>query len=780
MPGPPPGPSHDGPITTTVAAVPTQRMIASGALALPRGPESNGPPMPRQRNTPSPGAEEVQGQASATPAFVRPITATDGTIGGKARSLARLAALGLPVPPAFAISAAAFEALRASGPPLPAALDSALDLAQLEAAQAALLTAPAPTALDHAWRAAVDQLVATTPALPPTDGFAVRSSGATEDHAGVLAPGVFTSQVRIPAPAVGAAIRQVLASYLEPAAWVYAGAAGTGVTAGGVLIHPFVVGTSFGACACDAGSAGGDDAVLVVPSPEASAPPTPTAHAEIRRAARVAAAAHGPCELEWVSDGDRVLFLQLRPYRPPAVAAETAAVDWSAAAGWIWDAAHNPSALSPAQAGLVEWVDARCRIGIRQRVFGGYLHYRPDGAATPSPAAGGLPGPRAVFEGVRAAIDQRLAQLGGKAPLGAVLEAYVDGYQGLYGQVGPVLTRARRALLDFLRAHARVQGPQAATAAGALLAGVPSIAVERRDAARAIASATSAGDRQAAIEAYLQRFGDESGSWDVIDPTFAEDPRRLLLLGQVGAGGQRASIATAPPPPAPPASSWSNGWPQLSPHEEARFRSTLAAARAAASVGEDDDAVFARLQATVRQALLRLGGQLVARGALDDPADVFFLPLDLSVTLDTAADAPAPLPQLRALVTANRDAWVAARRAPPVTPRDAGTTAARGGVIRGLPGAPGRVVGRAVHHPSPAPLGPDAVLIASTLLPTELPLLAPAALVVQTGTVLGHVAAQARERNLPAVVSATHAHTIPEGSLVLVDGHRGEVVLLRP
>jgi len=56
---------------------------------------------------------------------------------------------------------------------------------------------------------------------------------------------------------------------------------------------------------------------------------------------------------------------------------------------------------------------------------------------------------------------------------------------------------------------------------------------------------------------------------------------------------------------------------------------------------------------------------------------------------------------------------------------------------------------------------------------------APAAIVVETGTILGHVSAQARERGIPAVVAAHGARTaLPEGTLVLVDGDRGEVLRL--
>ena len=84
-----------------------------------------------------------------------------------------------------------------------------------------------------------------------------------------------------------------------------------------------------------------------------------------------------------------------------------------------------------------------------------------------------------------------------------------------------------------------------------------------------------------------------------------------------------------------------------------------------------------------------------------------------------------------------------------------------------------------MYHPPSAPLSADAVLVAATLLPTELPLLFPAAIVVETGEVLGHVAAQARERGIAAVVGAAGARAaLPEGAVVVVDGDCGEVIRL--
>jgi phosphohistidine swiveling domain-containing protein len=227
-------------------------------------------------------------------------------------------------------------------------------------------------------------------------------------------------------------------------------------------------------------------------------------------------------------------------------------------------------------------------------------------------------------------------------------------------------------------------------------------------------------------------------------------------------------------------------------------------ARVAAAVMEDDDAFYARLQAQVRRALLALGGRLHREGRLAAVEDVFHLPLPLSRALSRALGSStaarrdgsggsddAAAADLVAVASAGRAAREQQRLAPPPAaaagfdssagfghPDPAG--GASGGIsmiLRGQPGSPGQAVGRAAHHPSVTPLGAGAILIASTLLPTELPLLmAPAGIVAETGSVLGHVAAQARERGIPAVVGAVGAlASIPEGALVVIDGERGEV-----
>ena len=68
----------------------------------------------------------------------------EAEIGGKARSLLRLARAGHRVPAAFAVAGELFRRLRAGGPALPPALRDAGDLAKLDRARDALVAAPWP------------------------------------------------------------------------------------------------------------------------------------------------------------------------------------------------------------------------------------------------------------------------------------------------------------------------------------------------------------------------------------------------------------------------------------------------------------------------------------------------------------------------------------------------------------------------------------------------------------------------------------------------------------
>ena len=102
-------------------------------------------------------------------------------------------------------------------------------------------------------------------------------------------------------------------------------------------------------------------------------------------------------------------------------------------------------------------------------------------------------------------------------------------------------------------------------------------------------------------------------------------------------------------------------------------------------------------------------------------------------------------------------------------------------MVRGRPGAAGARIGSVRIT---AAITTTTTTARTSLSPArccrpELPLLSPAAIVVETGGVLDHVAAQARERAIPAVVGAVGAcRALRDGDQVLVDGTAGLVVRL--
>jgi phosphohistidine swiveling domain-containing protein len=635
--------------------------------------------------------------------------AADPSLGGKARSLALLARDGYPTPTGFVVTDDLFRRLRAGGPPLPDRLEAST-LPALDAAAAALEAAPFPAGFE-------DELRARLAPLGPR--LSVRSSFAAEDAPGEVAAGIYESCVDVAADDVPRLLRVVLRSALATGAVAYARARCQAAACPpvAVLIHAFVAGDSHGHAA---GEPGGTP--MVVPR---TGTPAPEARRRIDAAVRELAAKHGPIELEWTARGDGVTFLQLRPFQ-----AALPAPPWSGFAEltpeeqgrWRWDAAHNPLPLSPAQAGLVALADELCRIGIRQRVLGGYL-FCATGGPTP-PRAIAPDEVAAAFAALRADSEERLRALGPAPPLEEALALFIAVYEPLFGVIQPAAKEARNALERFLRVHVPSARPSD------FLRGVPSMASERL---RLAGRPTE----------YLALFGDEAPAWDVAEPTLAE-------RGQLPAGAP-TTLAPTPPP----------SLAALSPELRAESERLVAVARACAAVGEDDDWLYARVQTAVRRAILALRIPGVERSE-----DLFFWPLPVL----RAAAGGHPPPDPAALTRQGREELEAARLDPPPAPSGPTTT------LRGS-GTSGRALGR-VHRHGGAPPPPDAILVAHTLLPTELPLLQAAALVTETGGPLDHVAAQARERGLPAVVGAAGATRLAEGTLVLVDADQGLVVRL--
>ena len=611
-------------------------------------------------------------------------------IGGKARSLLKLAAAGLPVPPAIAVTTDLFSTLRAGGPALPGTLAAPDALATIESAARALLRAPWPVGFAEAFRRSLAALDGRAQAR-----FVVRSSAAIEDRPDALGAGLFLSRLDLPAAEVEPALREVLASALAPGVVAYFASRsrstdGVGWAADGLgfaaLIHPFVAGDAAGSAALDSSHG--------APIIDAHHGDATRARARIQDALARLTVIHGPVEVEWAASGYEVTFLQMRPYRRPGRARLAAVSQINLQIGWRWDAAHNPLPLSPAQAGLVALVDRVCDTGLRQQTLRGYLFY----AHAPRPAGTTRRAPTSLTEALaalRALCDARLAP-DATGSLDDALDTFTAIYQPLFGVVQPAARAARKALTDLMQRHGLDPAPRLPH----LLAAVPSAARARAELARAFARAGDSAARTAALAAYLERFGDESPSWDVAVPTWRETSVRLAakLAGRSALGSERRlptshdsdlpdddwraaadSVRAALPTSVRPA------WSDL-----------LAEARTAVAAAEDDDALYARAQAHVRRALLREGSRLAARGLLDHAEDVFWLPLEVvrrEAQGEARGETSLTRDQAARLIDDARRADVAARKTPPSL-ADAGREADVPGIIRGRSGAGGVCIGR--------------------------------------------------------------------------------------
>ena len=109
--------------------------------------------------------------------------------------------------------------------------------------------------------------------------------------------------------------------------------------------------------------------------------------------------------------------------------------------------------------------------------------------------------------------------------------------------------------------------------------------------------------------------------------------------------------------------------------------------------------------------------------------------------------------------------------------------AAAGDVLHGVPGAPGKITGRArvVLDPAdPFALEPGDVLVAPNTDPSWTPLFVPAsAVVVNVGAQVSHAVIVSRELGIPCAVSVHGAtERIPDGALVEVDGNAGTVTVI--
>lgn len=188
-----------------------------------------------------------------------------------------------------------------------------------------------------------------------------------------------------------------------------------------------------------------------------------------------------------------------------------------------------------------------------------------------------------------------------------------------------------------------------------------------------------------------------------------------------------------------------------------------------------------------RAAFLDSARELVSRGVLAAPEDIFFVPLD---ALEQYA-AGQPL-DLQAIVASERTAYEREqmRRQLPRLLLSTGEafyegvseTGTGANELTGEPVSPGTVEGRVqvVLDPSAAQLEPGAILVCHATDPGWTPLfLTAGGLVMEIGGVVTHGSVVAREYGIPAVVGIQNATTrLQTGQRVRVDGNMGKVTIL--
>ena len=468
-------------------------------------------------------------------------------------------------------------------------------------------------------------------------------------------------------------------------------------------------------------------------------PPTPGAPQRLEAALHAIVAARGPSEIEWVATADDL------PSSSSAPSAAAVKADRRVERARARGAGTRPT--------------TPCRSPGAGRPGGPRRRALPDGAAAEGGGrvsllhrrAGDLPArairaPPELAEtfaraGCRAA--ERLAQP--DPTLEAAIDDFVAIYGPLFGAVQPSARRHRAALADCSDGT----GWNPAPLLPRLLADVPSAATRRARRARAIAAAPSeearrpSWPRTSTSSATNRRAGTSPPR-----PGARPPARRAAIGGTPAPPSRRPADARAAadagrargcrPIPAPngkrrwPAPALPPRWPKTTTGSTPECRPTFAApccAKARASSG---------------------AGCCARRGR-------HFL---VAVESDRRGGPGRKRPRGRRgleVVEEARRADEVARAAPPsltASKRAASTS-----------GSSAAVPARAAHTSAGSdttrrrPRGrcPGDVLVARTLLPTELPLLSAAALVVETGGPLDHVAAQARERGIPAVVGAADA-----------------------
>jgi pyruvate,water dikinase len=309
------------------------------------------------------------------------------------------------------------------------------------------------------------------------------------------------------------------------------------------------------------------------------------------------------------------------------------------------------------------------------------------------------------------------------------------------------------------------------------------------------------------LDAYLETFGLRQDLFDIMVPTWRENPsialasvRAYLVNGHDPRAEHEAKVQSADAAVARARESLA-AYPAP---VRGQFEGMLQSARDAAFLQEEHNYhIDQNAIGWTHLIFMRIGHRLVELKAIDAPDDVFMLEFDevqeLLSTPGGRRDGRAP----RDVVAERRAGMEWARTLtpppflgpPPQAPPDnivgRAMTNFFGGPpqvadapdqLKGAAGSRGMATGSAfvAHSLDEAKaIEPGQILIATTTMPAWTPFFGVAAAVVtETGGPLSHCAIVAREYGIPAVVGAHGAmRVIRPGQIITVDGDRGIVML---
>jgi len=335
------------------------------------------------------------------------------------------------------------------------------------------------------------------------------------------------------------------------------------------------------------------------------------------------------------------------------------------------------------------------------------------------------------------------------ASLQAAVRSYVAFYDLWANHAAPLIKAARRGFHD---AMAQAGLDVEVTSAFAARLQRPS-AIDRQ------LQRCAAGEL--AASQLRTQLADVATEWDVAAATYGEHWDTVeLTLARLRQGNPASAVPTTPGPTAP-----------LAP----ALQQAYAIAALGADYAEQDDLWFFRAQANVRRALLRIAAQLNI--ATDD---IFWLSWSLLDDVAHFDSDRAHAIACAAHAAAQRAAWWQM----PLVVGNGSIAPTTMAAVGGGPIFTGKVWRLQPHLLPTAPwhaqLGPHTVIVARALTPgLALGLAGIAGIVCDSGGLLDHGAAMARELGIPYVVGASDVYDrCYDGQAIVVDPSNGTVTLL--